>query len=469
VQISQLENKKVGLWGWGREGRAAFQALRSRFPTLPLTLFCPENEVSLAQQQSAGRLSINTEISGASLADYDVIIKSPGISAYKPEALEAQKKGTLIISGTRLWFSQLPIINGYAANTIAITGTKGKSTTSSLLAYLLRSAGFRTALAGNIGLPLLELVDKHPPASYQVVELSSYQTRDVAASGVRPDIAVVLNLFAEHLDWHGHQQRYIDDKLSLLYEGQPRIAILNATDPILSKLSLPHSEIIWFNHKQSWHMRESTVFYAEQPICDTRYLSLLGQHNRNNLCAVLAVLSALAIKIDNLETTLSTFQALPHRLQWLGKQAGLDWVNDSISTTPYASLAALNCFTDKSVALIIGGFDRGLDWHAFAQHMTQHAPHTIITQGANGPAIYALLKPLTEQGHFQLHHAADLPRAVTHARTALQGLSNGLVLLSPGAPSFDAYRDYVHRGRCFAELAGFDPDSLSSISGLGIA
>jgi len=469
VQISHLENQRVALWGWGREGRAAFHALHTRLPSLPLTLFCNKDEAALVQCETGTALNIFTRINNKALADFDIVIKSPGISAYAPEALFAQEYGTQIIGGTRLWFGEQSLVDGYLANTVCITGTKGKSTTCALLAHLLRSGGYRTALAGNIGLPLLEILDTQLSADYRVLELSSYQTRDVAASSVRPEIAVVLNIFPEHLDWHGSIHHYIDDKLSLLHEGKPRIAILNAKDPLLSQLSLPHSHIIWFNQEDGWHMHDQVVYRGSEMILDTRSLPLFGQHNRNNLCAVLAVLDALKLDGKKLAPAASYFQSLPHRLQLLGQRDGIIWVNDSISTTPQATQAALDCFGEKNIVLLVGGFDRGLNWQDFADYVKQHPPHSIITLGVNGKYIYDLLKPLAEKRYIQLYFANNLSQAIQQARIILKDLNNGLVLLSPGAPSFDAYHDYVQRGRHFAQLAGFNPDNISAISGLGVA
>jgi len=169
-----------------------------------------------------------------------------------------------------------------------------------------------------------------------------------------------------------------------------------------------------------------------------------------------------------LAPAVQSFRPLPNRLQLLGERDGLRWVNDSISTTPHASLAALDCFAGQRIALLVGGHDRGLDWSDFLAHMAHDVPPVeIVTMGGNGPRINALLRPLADAGRFGLHAAADLPQAVELARAAL-GAQGGVVLLSPGAPSFGAYRDYVARGRHFAELAGFDPDSISAIPGLGI-
>jgi UDP-N-acetylmuramoylalanine--D-glutamate ligase len=158
---------------------------------------------------------------------------------------------------------------------------------------------------------------------------------------------------------------------------------------------------------------------------------------------------------------------LPHRLQVLGTREGITYVNDSISTTPHASLAALALYRGRNVAILLGGHDRGVDWGGFAQALRDGAPGTVVTMGENGPRIHALLAPLASQGRFALEAADDLADAVRVARARLG--DGGVMLLSPGAPSFGAYRDYTERGRHFAALAGFDPAAISSIAGMGVA
>ena len=469
MRISQLESKRVALWGWGREGRAAFAVLRQRLPALALTLFCPEAEAAAARAEAGDALQVRSDVSGDSLAAFEVVIKSPGISPYGDAAVAAAAQGTQFIGGTSLWFAEHADAEGTVRDTVCVTGTKGKSTTTSLLAHLLRASGARTGLVGNIGLPLLEVLDPQPAPEYWAVELSSYQTGEVARSGAHPQVAVVLNLFPEHLDWHGSEARYIQDKLALVTGAAPRIAVLNAADPHLAALSLPDSEVVWFNQPQGWHMRGEWVYRGGQQVFDTANTPLPGRHNRGNLCAVLAAIEALGLDAVALAPAVQDFRPLPNRLQTIGSRDGLRFVNDSISTTPHASLAALECFAGQRIALLVGGHDRGLDWHDFVDHMAHDVPPVeIVTMGANGPRIHALLQPLADAGRFGLHAAGDLDEAVRLARAALGG-QGGVVLMSPGAPSYGVYRDYVARGRHFAELAGFDPDQITAIPGIGIA
>lgn len=476
LRIQDLAGRRVALWGWGGEGRAAYAALRTsrdsgfgsrdsegRF-IAPLTLFCAAGEAADANAVGDAALQVETEATGEALSAFDVVIKSPGISPNQPEAVFAAQQGTRFLGGTALWFAE-HADDGRMARTVCVTGTKGKSTTSSLLAHLLRAAGLRTALAGNIGVPLLELLGAQADA--WAVELSSYQTRDVAASGAHPQVAIVTNLHPEHLDWHGSEARYYADKLALVTEVKPRFAVLNAADPLLARLHLPDSEIRWYGDAQGWHLRGDALHRGDVCVMNTATMPLPGQHNRSNLCAVLTALEALGLDALALAPHAACFQPLPNRLQPLGERNGILYVNDSISTTPMATLAALALYADRPVAVLVGGHDRGLPWDEFAEAMKAYAPRAIITMGQNGPRIHALLAPMAAVNGFLLDAARDLADAVAKARAALP--EGGVILLSPGAPSFGAYRNYVERGRHFAALAGFDPEAILGINGMGIA
>ncbi len=474
MRISQLEGRRLALWGWGREGRAAYRALRLRLPAQPLTLFCNAEEAVAAAALGDGLLSIETEANAGRLSAFDVVVKSPGISPYRPEALVAAHAGTVFVGGTALWFGERAEEGGVARGVACITGTKGKSTTTALLAHLLRAGGVRTALAGNIGLPLLELLDDEAEA--WAIELSSYQTGDVAAGGVRPDVAVVTNVFPEHLDWHGGEERYVEDKLALVTRAKPRVAVLNAADPRLAALGArldPATGVRWYGREDGWHLRGDVLHRGDTPVLDTAPVPLPGRHNRDNLCAALAAIEALGHDAAALARHAATFRPLPHRLQALGTRDGVLYVNDSISTTPHATLAALDVYRDRRIALLVGGHDRGLDWSVFADALRTRAPLAVVTMGQNGGRIHELLAPLAEEGGFTLLRAGDLAAAMAQGRAALAaGGPNGdagVILLSPGAPSYGVWRDFTERGRDFARLAGFDPESIAAIPGLGIA
>jgi UDP-N-acetylmuramoylalanine--D-glutamate ligase len=455
MRWADLAGRRVAVWGFGREGRAALDALARHLPAQPVDLYCAADEVNAATAAFPAVVVHGVPPDADALAAYGVVIKSPGISAYKPELLDAQARGTRFTSGTALWFA------GHAdARSIAVTGTKGKSTTSALMAHLARSLGVRTVLAGNIGLPMLELDDV--AADLWIIELSSFQTGE--AVGVR--LGVVTSLYEEHLDWHGSRERYVDDKLKLLAASAQ--VLVNGAQPALLSRAADHPSMHTFGDTAGWHVAEGWIRRGDENVFRAERMSAPGLHNAINACAALAALEIVGLDARAAAPALATFVPLPHRLQPLGLRDGLEWINDSISTTPLASLAALESVGAKRTAIIVGGHDRGLDWSPFVEAMRVHVPEAIICQGSNGPRIADALEVA---GIANVYRATDLTAAVAAARSALQGEGalpgEGVVLLSPGAPSFDQFRDYTDRGRRFAELAGFEPHA-ASIQGLGV-
>ena len=459
MRIEALRGRKVAVWGAGREGAAALRALRARLPEQEFALIVPPTEAESAAALADERTRVLArEPDVALLARFDVVIKSPGISPYAAPVPAAEARGVDFVSGSALWFAEHP-----KARVIAVTGTKGKSTTSALIAHLMRASGLRVALCGNIGVPLLELLDPPQAPDWWVMELSSFQTRDL---GALPEIAVVLNLHPEHLDWHGSEARYYADKLALLGRpGQrPRVSLLSALTDFPSG-SVPERGVAWFGGGDGFRVAHSAIWRDKRRLYALSDLPLPGEHNALNACAALAAVEAAGVDASRLRAALGSFTALPHRLQTLGVRDGLTWVNDSIATTPHATLAALAHFRDGPVTVLVGGHDRGLDWSAFGAMLLRRPPHAVIGIGPHGARILAVLGSLPETAPRRAH-APDLERAVARARALTP--EGGVVLLSPGAPSFGEFRDYIERGRRFAALAGFDPDAIARIEGLGL-
>lgn len=451
MRFAALENKRVAVWGAGREGHAALAALRARLPGQPLTLFCRKGEADDIADDDALTIRYEDPDAGALIA-FDVVVKSPGISAYTPEIRAARMRGTVFTSGTALWFGERP-----DARVIAITGTKGKSTASALTAHLARALGVRTALAGNIGLPLLELLDAE--ADLWVMELSSFQTGEAGPM----DVGVVTSLFQDHLDWHGTLAHYVADKLKLA--DAARTLVVNATQPDLLARTAAHPQRIGFGTAEGWHVADGAIHRGAQRLFAVADLPVPGMHNALNACAALAALEAAGLDAVAAAPALASFRPLPHRLQTLGERGGITWINDSISTTPSAALAALRSLEGRRVVSILGGHERGVDWGEVARALAERPPFAVVVQGANRARI---LDALRSAGlACPLFAAEDLAAAVNEARDALP--DGGTVLLSPGAPSFDQFRDYTERGRRFAALAGFDPAQIASIQGLGVA
>ena len=451
MRIADLAGRHVAIWGFGREGHAVIKALRMRLPAQPLTLFCSDAEVDAARTFDASLEIVVGEPDATTLSRFDVVVKSPGISAYKPALLAAQAQGTQFISGTALWFGEYP-----DARVIAVTGTKGKSTTSALVAHLARALGVRTALAGNIGLPLLELLGQR--AELWVIELSSFQTGEAG----QVELGVITSLYEEHLDWHGSREQYVADKLKLA--NVSRGLLVNALQPALLERTQGHSHRLVFGLPDGWHVAEGFICRGSQQVFPIAQLTAPGLHNALNACAALAALEAIGMDALAAAPALARFRPLPHRLQPLGERDGWHWVNDSISTTPLATLAALESLHGRAVTVLVGGHDRGLDWAPFVDAMSSAPAHAIVCMGSNGGRIESALRA-AEVG-CPIVHVSDLASAVAEARSRTP--RDGVILLSPGAPSFDQFKDYAERGRRFAALAGFDAASITGIEGLGI-
>jgi UDP-N-acetylmuramoyl-L-alanine---L-glutamate ligase len=451
MRIADLAGRRLAIWGFGREGHAVIRALRLRLPAQPLTLFCSGAEVDAARAFDAALEIIAGEPDAAALGQFDVVVKSPGISAYKPALLAAQAQGAQVTSGTALWFGENP-----DARVIAITGTKGKSTTSAMTAHLARSLGVRTALAGNIGLPLLELLGQQ--ADLWVIELSSFQTGEAGPL----ELGVITSLYEEHLDWHGSREQYVTDKLRLA--DVSRHLLVNALQPLLLERTRHFPQRMLFGQPEGWHVAGGFICRGAHQVFPIERLPAPGLHNALNACAALAALDALGLDTLAAAPALANFRPLPHRLQPLGEHDGWHWVNDSISTTPLATLAALESLRGRAVTVLVGGHDRGLDWTPFVDAMRVAPPHAIVCMGSNGARIEAALQ--AAEVRCPMVRVDDLANAVAEARTRTP--QDGVILLSPGAPSFDQFKDYAERGRRFAALAGFDGESITGIEGLGI-
>lgn len=461
LRLADLADARVAIWGYGREGRAALAALRRRFPGKLLTLFCSEAEASTAAARERPAVDVVTiPPDAAALSQFDIVIKSPGISPYKAPVPEAMQAGVRFTSGTALWFAEHS-----QARTICVTGTKGKSTVAALIAHVLRKGGLRVALAGNIGLPLLDLLDvggpdQEPAPDWWVIELSSFQTRDF---GGAPTIAVINNLYEEHLDWHATRERYATDKLAIA--ARAARTVVNGQPELLTATAANERRIV-FGTPAGWHVANGAIWRGSDRVLPLADLPLPGLHNAQNICAALAAIDAAGFDAQLLAAHAVTFKPLPHRLQALGTRDDVDYVNDSIATTPYATVEALTSLAGRPATVLVGGFDRGVSWRPFVDHVARHPPNAIVTMGANGAAIAAALNVI-EAPRFALVTGTTLADAFASAKALTP--PGGTILLSPGAPSFDQFHDYAERGREFARLAGFDPAAIAQIEGMGIA
>ena len=412
---TNLDAKKIGIWGLGREGMAAVSALQKHAPNARIIKISEEN---------------TSEIDSC-----DILIKSPGVSLYRPEIQSALQQGISVTSGTNLYFEH----KNPKTRTIAITGTKGKSTSSALLAHALKQMGFSVLLGGNIGKPLLDFVDEKP--DFVIAELSSYQCADLKGT---PDIGILLNLFPEHLQWHQSHEKYYLDKWHML--NLCHQVILNATDPRTQTFKSP-MDTTWFNNADGIHIQGDFFYDGQTPLFETKKLPLIGHHNAENACAVLTALKML--NLDPKKADFSSFKPLPHRLQILGTKNDITYIDDSISTTPETALAALKSL-DKGtpITLIAGGFDRGQDYAELAQYLSEHKDRlrlvTLPDTGSRLAHLSQCLGVLTSP-------TSDMATAVNIAEHITP--KGGIILLSPAAPSYNLYPNFEARGADFKAQA----------------
>jgi len=445
MQEADFKSRKIAILGIGREGQAAWRYLRSLHPGIPLTLIdeAPPDRAFAGQLMENDRL-LNRPLSGAGLEGFDVLIRSPGISPYRDSIRRARDGGATVTSPSTLWFAAHS-----DQRTICITGTKGKSTTSALLAHMLRACGCQVRLAGNIGRPLLDCDDRD--VDWWVIELSSYQLADLQAS---PQISVLLNLSAEHLDWHGSEQVYRQDKLRLAELAGDRTLIANAADPLLREALIARKGVRWFNFAPGIHAEEARLFDGAAELSVQMPEGLPGAHNLSNTAAALTIIRTIGEDFSAALSAISSFHSLPHRLQLVGERGGIRFVNDSISSAPVATAAAIEALAGANLTLIVGGLDRGVDWTPYMSRFSAKMPDAVIGVPDNGHRIIEAMQLAGIRPRSGLHEAPNLAEAVALASNmTAQG---GTVLLSPGAPSFPYFRDYRDRGRQFARMCGFE-------------
>ncbi len=435
MRVSELDGRRIGLWGAGREAAATFRALGA-----PAGVVVATDDPVAGDGRAAfpGATFADGPDAWRALAQTDVVVRSPGISRYRPDVAQLAAAGPALTTATNLWFAE----HGDEC-VIGVTGTKGKSTTASLIAALTAAAGARVELAGNIGRALLDVLQPDLRPDAWVVELSSYQLADLDRS---PCIAVVVNLYREHLDWHGSEERYVADKLNLLAH-EPWTVVLNGRDERLAAAAPEGSERVLFGVEGGFDAVGHTVVRDGAPIVDLRRTALLGAHNALNVAAALTAAEVAGWLPADPQAALAGFEPLPHRLQTVATDGGVRFVDDSISTTPESAVAALEALAGQPVALLVGGQDRGQDFAPLAAAVAAHgAVLTVVGMPDNGSRALAAIGDAAPT-----QMAADLDDAVGRARAALPGA--GVVLLSPAAPSYGRFADFTQRGERFRQAA----------------
>ena len=405
-----LSGRRIMIAGYGREGKSAERLIQRLVPEAQYVI--ADGNEQIADEAASGR--------------YDMIVKSPGIP------MSVLRNSVAEISSLTDLFLQV-----YGDMTIGVTGTKGKSTTASLIHHLIPGS----ILAGNIGIPLFDILDDLREESVVVAELSCHQLENIHRG---PHVGLLLNLFQEHLD---HYDNYLGYKMAKMQIGLRQVEgdhFFYCTD---------NRELCELTAANASGMRTTLHPYSLSDATDEeqRLLAacpLAGDHNRSNALVACRVASLVTRQpISSFLSLLSTFHALRHRLERVGEYAGITWYNDSISTIPEAAIAAVNAIGHVDT-LILGGFDRGIDYTPLVSFLQEHPITNLVFVGAAGRRMLQML-PTT---HYPLptyivedDYTKIVPWCAGHTP------KGGVVLLSPAAASYDAFKNFEHRGDFYRE------------------
>lgn len=417
----RLNGKRILIAGFGREGKSTLRFLQR---------YMPEAIVGIADRNESAFQDVDKErynlFSGddylRAASDYDVVIKTPGISV-KDIDIDL----SLISSQTDLF------LEAYHNQVIGVTGTKGKSTTSSLIYHLLKESGNDVILAGNIGIPILDCVSDINERTIIVYELSAHQLQFINKS---PRVGILLNVFEEHLDHFGTFDKYKDAKVNVLrYMDDSDVAVVN--DALYQELSSLNKHCIDF---VNYSLEDYDIDWDEIP--------LLGEHNKMNVKAALCACKSYGLSLESLIPHLYTFKSLEHRQEFVGTFKDVKFYNDSISTIPQATIAALETIKNVNF-LLLGGFDRGIDYDPLVTYLKENVLPYILITGQAGQTIKGKLVAAGYNGNILEY--TDMQSAFMLIKNLAK--SGDVCLLSPAAASYDRYKNFEERGRVFKDLA----------------
>ena len=450
MHIRDLNGKVICVLGYGREGRAMVDALETFAPNAEITIADQNAKVDCSDTKHWKQLG---EGWLENLGKFDVLIKSPGIPPTMqitdhPSRLgRAETDQSRVTSSTQIFFDT---IKDSGALTIGVTGSKGKSTTSSLIAHILNAAGKDVHLVGNIGDPAIaHIADAmknatcgEPRRTIFVIELSSYQLMDLTAA---PHIAVITSFFPEHLDYHASSALSTGSSpLEAYREAKARITTLQSADDVVFYAD---TESVRPMLKGS-EAQKIAVSIADAPVAvsDTR---LIGEHNTSNIALAVAVARHLKIEDTDIINAIKSFTPLPHRLQSLGIHKGIEWIDDAISTTPESAMAALSALGPRVKAIILGGQDRGNDFTELGRTIDASSIELVILLGESGGRIGKTISKKKTASVNSMEESVQTCIKALHKPTNQQ-TNKPITLLSPASPSYDMFKNFEEKGNAFA-------------------
>lgn len=464
MNLANWKNKSVLILGLGREGLATWRFLSKNLP---------EAKVGIADQRELNQFNdeekdILKKASGQhlgadylkNLQDYQVIIKSPGINPRIQEIKKAAEAGVEINSATNIFFSQKK------GRVIAVTGSKGKSTTASLVHAVLKAGGLNTELIGNIGRAALDYLENDSPEKVYVFEMSSYQLEDFAGGA---EIAVLVSFFPEHLDYHGDLKTYFQAKMRLIANTPGQKIIYNAGNAELKRyldefaqkqLALPADQksiLLPFNNQDSFVRDENGELEAwadGQILLNEKEIKLKGRHNLENILAVHQVAKILNIPLAKFQQAVRDFQPLEHRLELVGTYSEIIFYNDAISTTPESTMAAIDALSrnQKISTLIAGGLDRGYQFDQLAKKILDSEIKNLLLLPETGEKIAEAVKNEADKLSKSPPLLATFSNLEDAVKKAYQITDKAQIcLLSCASPSYNLFKNFEERGKRFKD------------------
>ena len=384
------------------------------------------------------------------LKKFDIIFRSPSCLPTRKELVEEKENGAIITSEIEMLMKIAP------CKIIGVTGSDGKTTTTSLIYSILKKAGYNTYLGGNIGIPLFTKIDEMRPDDILVLELSSFQLMGMKIS---PNISVITNITPNHLNIHKDYQEYIDAKKNIFkYQNENDYLILNYDNEITRTCKKEaKSKVIYFSSKEKldngFIVDNSIIKECEDGIrkhlLDTKEVLLRGTHNYENIATALAATKTL-VNQDIAIEAVKEFKAVEHRLEFVREIDNVKWYNDSVSSSPTRTIAGLNSF-DEDIVLIAGGYDKNLDYTPIAKPILKKVK-TLILLGATSGKIFNAVKDEEEKEkkHIDIYMSDNLEQAINLAKKYSK--PNEVVLFSPASASFDMFKNFAERGNIFKNL-----------------
>ncbi len=454
--LHKIEKKKVLILGMGREGISTYRFLRDRFPGKKLGV-ADKTETNRLDTDTRRIINDDSNINFycgnkylESIKHFDIIFKSPGISPYLDGIKDAGKTGKIISSNTELFFENC------AGKIIGVTGTKGKSTTSSLIKDVLKTGGFDVRLVGNFGTPALTGLKGSTLDTLFVIELSSYQLMNLKRS---PHISVILNIAKEHLDYHQTFEAYIEAKQNITkHQNENDYLIFDVSDTRVSKISEESvAKKVTFGIRNCGNYdcfidgnQVVSRFTGEvKNIIKEESVPLKGRFNLVNIMPSILIGQLYSIKTTLISKAIKEFVSLEHRLEYVKTVNGNAFYNDSLATVPEAAIAAINSFPDKDIILIAGGFNRGQCFVELAKKILDSRIKALVLFPCTGEIIWKEISLLVKEKDDLPEHVFVTTMDEAVNKSVSSAVSGDIILLSPASVSFGQFKDYADRGDQF--------------------